>query len=168
VSHPQHFALLARYNAWINGRLYDVAAALSDEERKRDLKAFFRSVHGTLNHLLLADRFLLGRLRTLHGESPALAAAVLEQDFQPARELFADFATLRAERAVTDATIERWAGELTPAILERTLPDGRPFWRMAAHFFNHQTHHRGQVTTLLMQLGRDPGVTDLSGLPRGA
>jgi uncharacterized damage-inducible protein DinB len=168
MSHPEHFVLLARYNTWMNARLYDVAAALSDEERKRDLKAFFRSVHGTLNHLLLADRFLLGRLRTLHGESAALGAAALVDDFQPARELYGEFAMLREERGKTDATIERWAAELAPAVLARTLPDGRPFWRMAAHFFNHQTHHRGQVTTLLVQLGRDPGVTDLSALPHGA
>jgi uncharacterized damage-inducible protein DinB len=168
MSHPEHFVLLARYNRWMNGRLYEVAATLSDQERKRDLRAFFRSVHGTLNHLLLADRFLLGRLRTLHGESAALNEGALEPDFQPARELFADFATLRDERDRTDATIEQWTAELTAAVLARTLPDGRPFWRMAAHFFNHQTHHRGQVTTLLMQLGRDPGVTDLSALPRGA
>jgi uncharacterized damage-inducible protein DinB len=166
VSHPEHFRLLARYNTWMNARLYDLAGSLSDEERKRDLRAFFRSVHGTLNHLLVADRFLLGRLRTLHGESAALAAAALLDDFQPARELHADFAALRDERGKTDATIAAWAAELTPAVLARTLPNGRPFWAMAAHFFNHQTHHRGQVTTLLMQLGRDPGVTDLHGLPR--
>ena len=154
---------LAAYNRWMNERLYALCAGLPDEERKRDRGAFFRSIHGTLNHLLLGDRIWLGRFR---GEPFAVAS--LDQ------ELYADFAELRAERAHTDREIDAWAASLAPADFEGTLhfasfvnpaPRSLPFWVAATHFFNHQAHHRGQLTTLLMQAGADPGVTDLIWLP---
>ncbi|MFI5215871.1 MAG: DinB family protein [Candidatus Limnocylindria bacterium] len=147
----------------MNERLYALCADLSDEERKRDRQAFFRSIHGTLNHLLLTDRLWLGRFR----EKP-LSFARLDQ------ELYADFGALRRERGETDAAITSWVATLSDAQLAapftytsysnpklRTLP----LWLPVTHLFNHQTHHRGQLTTLLMQAGRDPGVTDLMWLP---
>jgi len=78
------------------------------------------------------------------------------------------FSELADEGRETDAAIQRWVAELTPEILESDLAYSRstgqsmvaPFWHVISHLFNHQTHHRGQVTTLLSQLGRDPGVTD--------
>ena len=154
---------LAAYNRWMNERLYALSAGLPDEERKRDRGAFFRSIHGTLNHLLLADRIWLGRFR-----GALFAVRSLDQ------ELYADFAELRAERERADGEIVAWAASLTPADFEGTLhytsfvnpaPRSVPFWVAATHFFNHQTHHRGQLTTLLMQAGVDPGVTDLIWLP---
>jgi uncharacterized damage-inducible protein DinB len=84
-------------------------------------------------------------------------------------ELYADFATLRAERGKTDDAIGAWAAKLTEKDLAGTLdytsivnpaPRSHPLWFSIAHFFNHQTHHRGQVTTLLFQRGIDPGITD--------
>jgi uncharacterized damage-inducible protein DinB len=163
------YRALARYNAWMNRSLYAVAATLSDEERTRDLGAFFRSVHGTLNHILLADRAWLGRFtepsrgRSLDAAGAPIVVRALGQ------ELYADFETLRRERAATDGTLAAWVATLTPAELAATFgyrtTDGQrcehPLWWAVTHFFNHQTHHRGQVTTLLKQLGRDPGVTDL-------
>ena len=166
-----HYQTMARYNRLMNEKLYAVASEVSDEERKRDLGAFFRSVHGTLNHLLLADRAWLGRLthdravfESLDAEGrPITLTGALDQ------ELYADFATLRRERARTDAAIGAFAERLTPERLAapftyRTRTGERcehPLWWAVSHFFNHQTHHRGQVTTLLFQLGHDPGVTDL-------
>jgi uncharacterized damage-inducible protein DinB len=94
-----------------------------------------------------------------------------------ADELYGDFAELRRERAVTDAAIERWASGLDPRQLAGTLkytslsnpaPREFPLWFAVAHFFNHQAHHRGQLTTLLFQRGIDPGVTDLLALPDAA
>ena len=154
---------LARYNRWMNERLYPLCAGLSDEERKRDRGAFFRSIHGTLNHLLLADRIWLGRFT-----GAPFAVTSLDQ------ELYADFAELRREREKTDGAIDVWAASLSAADLAGTLhytsivnpaPRSLPFWLATAHFFNHQTHHRGQLTTLLTQVGIDPGVTDLMWLP---
>jgi uncharacterized damage-inducible protein DinB len=154
---------MAAYNHWMNERLYALCAELSDEARKRDRGAFFRSIHGTLNHLLLGDRIWLARFR-----GAPFAAGSLDQ------ELYADFKVLRTEREQTDREIDGWAGALTPADFESTLrytslvnpaPRSYPFWVAATHFFNHQTHHRGQLTTLLHQAGVDPGVTDLIWLP---
>jgi uncharacterized damage-inducible protein DinB len=155
----------------MNDKLYAAAATLSDAERKRDRRAFFGSVHGTLNHLLLTDRAWLGRFT----RDPALATS-LDAAGQPIpytgrldQELYADFALLRRERARTDAAITTWVASLDAARLTAPLsyrtskgePHEHPLWWAVSHFFNHQTHHRGQVTTLLTQLGRDPGVTDL-------
>jgi uncharacterized damage-inducible protein DinB len=150
---------MARYNRWMNARLYESCARLTDEQRKRDQGAFFKSVHGTLNHLLLADRVWLGRF-----VGPPFTPKSL------ADELYADFDELRRERSKTDDAIDTWVATLTDEKLRSELrytsivnPAPRSIGMAVAvmHFFNHQTHHRGQLTTLLMQLGIDPGVTDL-------
>ena len=160
---PAAARTMAQYNRWMNERLYELCATLTDEQRKRDLRAFFRSVHGTLNHLLLGDKIWLARLT-----GKTFAVTSLSQ------ELYADFGELRAERRATDGAIVEWADALTENDFRRELsymsvvnprPRRYPFWFAVAHFFNHQTHHRGQLTTLLVQLGVDPGVTDLIWLP---
>jgi uncharacterized damage-inducible protein DinB len=162
----EQFRAMARYNRWMNERLYECCARLADAERKEDVRAFFKSIHGTLNHLLLADRVWMGRFLGRPFHAPSLA-----------HELYADFAELRSERAKTDEEIVAWAASLDDARLDGDLaytsmvkPAPRTIaMRLAvAHFFNHQTHHRGQLTTLLSQRGIDPGVTDLMGLPAEA
>ncbi len=154
---------LAAYSRWMNERLYELSATVPDAERKRNAGAFFKSIHGTLNHLLLGDRIWLGRF---FGEPFVVAS--LDQ------ELYADFAQLRLERRATDNVIARWAASLSDADLALDLtytsmvnPQLRrhPLWIGVTHFFNHQIHHRGQLTTLLSQRGIDPGVTDLIWLP---
>ncbi len=154
---------MASYNRWMNDRLYDCCARLSDAERKRDAGAFFKSIHGTLNHLLLGDRLWLGRFI-----GKPFAVKSLDE------ELYSDFAQLRAERTATDSAIVQWvaslseqslAGELSYTSVVNPKPRRYPLWFAVTHFFNHQTHHRGQLTTLLMQRGIDPGVTDLIWLP---
>lgn len=161
--------LMAAYNRWMNRRLYDAAARLDDAERKRDRGAFFGSIHGTLNHLLVADRLWLGRFRGEPYRPPSLD-----------HELHAELADLRREReAVDDAIVElvdglsaeRLGGWLAyETFLAPPGADGpvrKEIGLLAAlvHFFNHQTHHRGQVTDLLVQAGVDPGITDLLYLP---
>jgi uncharacterized damage-inducible protein DinB len=165
VNGPEWARTFAGYNRWMNERLYALCAELPDAERRRDRGAFFRSIHGTLNHLLLADRIWLGRFL---GRPFAVRSL--------SDELYADFAELRAERELSDREITAWAAGLSEADFAGTLhytsivdPAARtlPFSLAAAHFFNHQTHHRGQLATLMMQAGVDPGVTDLMWLPRG-
>ena len=157
---------MARYNRWMNSRLYECSARLTDAERKEDVGAFFKSIHGTLNHLLVGDGVWMGRF---HG--PVFVPASLAQ------ELHADFGELRLAREAMDRRILDWAANLTDAVLASELrytsivnpsPRTMPMWFAVTHFFNHQTHHRGQVTTLLMQRGIDPGVTDLMWLPEEA
>lgn len=159
----EHARLMARYNTWMNEKLYAACGTLSDEERKRDRGAFFGSIHATLNHLLLADSVWMGRFL----DKP-FAFRSLDQ------ELYAAFDELRAERATLDARIERWADGLTDAALDGKLTFTSALmkrsyapllWKIVAHFFNHQTHHRGQLTALLSQARVDYGVTDLFLLP---
>src|SRR5690242_10861724 len=165
----------ARYNAWFNAHLYVVSAALTEEERRRELGAFFGSVHRTLNHLILCDHIWLLRLQ------PDLAEAVpRDADGNALRPggldsvVYDDFGLLRRRRVELDATLQRWIASLGPADLDREMAykttQGvavrHPLWWAITHMFNHQTHHRGQVTTLLFQLGHDPGVTDLLAMLR--
>jgi uncharacterized damage-inducible protein DinB len=156
---------LANYSREMNLRLYACSATLTDEQRKRDVGAFFKSIHGTLNHLLLGDRVWMGRFI-----GKPFAVQSLGQ------ELYGDFAELRSERERTDAAIATWVNELTTDMLAGDLsytsistptPKRMPLWFVVTHFFNHGTHHRGQVTALLKQLGVDPGVTDLIAFPLG-
>ena len=154
-----HFKRFAAYNAWANARLYDAATALTDFERKRDLKAYFKSLHGTLNHILVADRIWMHRI-TGEGEAPGALDS----------ELFADFASLRAAREAEDARIADFVSRLNAADLDRTVAYVNTRGEAKAlqlsvilgHLFNHQTHHRGQAATLLRQLGvAEPPALDL-------
>ena len=152
------WAQYALYNRLANERLYAACADLADEERRRDLGAFFKSVHGTLNHLLLGDTIWMTRFEG--GVHPSTDLGAI---------LHAEFAKLRAVRATMDRRIERFFSDL-PADFERRtvryvnnagVDTEDPLSVILPHFFNHQTHHRAQVHTLLSQLGRDPPVLDL-------
>ena len=152
------WAQYARYNRLANETLYEACAALSDEERRRDLAAFFKSVHGTLNHLLLGDTIWMARFEG--GAHPSTGLDAI---------LFEEFAALREARAVMDRRIEAFFAQPPPGFLERSLryvnnagiASEDPVEVILPHFFNHQTHHRAQAHTLLSQLGRDPPVLDL-------
>ena len=173
-----HYRWMARYNAWFNERLYGSAEQLDDVARKADCGAFFGSIHNTLNHLVVADQIWLKRLRQSgveHGfGGPALAGAVLDLPDGHAlnQPLFNDWTHLRAKRQQLDAAISAWFAAMPadfPASTmrysnSRGVRRAHPTWQALSHFFNHQTHHRGQVTTLLKQAGVDPGVTDMIAL----
>ncbi|HEX5100410.1 MAG TPA: DinB family protein [Polyangiaceae bacterium] len=166
---PEFLKVLARYNSWMNDKLYRLAAKLSDEERRRDRGAFFKSIQGTFNHLLAADRIWLARFKNVPAPDGFIAPGIRSLD----QELYRDFSQLRRERAQTDAELSEWVAELTEERLAGPLVYQRsgqryedPLWWAATHVFNHQTHHRGQVTTLLTQSGTDPGVTDLVAMLR--
>lgn len=158
-----YYQLMAEYNQWINQSLYQVCAGLSDAQRKADRGAFFKSIHATLNHILWADRTWLTRFR-VH-DLPLLPMGT---------ELCADFDQLRTERAAMDATLLQWAATLREDWLRQpftftSIVDAKtrsgPAWIFVTQLFNHQTHHRGQVTTLIKQFGVDPGVTDIPWMP---
>ena len=171
----EHYRLTARYNRWMNERLYAAASGLSDAERKRDRGAFFGSLHNTLAHLVLADKVWLNRFAAQDKRFAALTPAVLAMPPFTGLDqvLFDDFEAMRAHRAEMDAAIEAWTAELAPDDVTRLMryatskgvPREHQAWYAFSHFFNHQTHHRGQATTLLMQAGVDPGVTDLIAMP---
>lgn len=152
------FQTMCSYNQWMNEKLYGVCETIPDATRKADKGAFFHSIHGTLNHLLLTDKVWLGRFKA----QPFLFRS-LDQ------ELYSSFAELRQERFQVDAELSDWINSLSDEQLaldfSYTNSQGQEatylLWHLVLHLFNHQTHHRGQLTTLLNQSGYDSGVTDL-------
>jgi uncharacterized damage-inducible protein DinB len=155
----QHFRMFAAYNRWANERLYAAAAELDDEEYRRDMRAFFSSLHGTLNHLLVTDRIWLHRF-TGQGDAPKALDAILHHRLED----------LRAARVAEDARIIDWINSLESADIAgrftyTTVSDMRTIsQRLApalAHLFNHQTHHRGQAHGILTALGKLAPTFDL-------
>ena len=155
----QHFGLLARYNQWATARLLDAVAALPDAEYRRDVGLFFRSIHGTLNHLLVGEHHLWF-VRFAEGTSPKMALdAELESDRARLdarlREGAARWAPLIASFAPG-----RWDGTLDYTTMRGTAAS-LPFAATLAHVFNHGTHHRGQITAALTGLGQPSPELDL-------
>lgn len=155
--------LMARYNHWMNSRLYPICAELGDEELHADRGLFFKSIYLTLNHIMYGDRAFYARFTG--GELP-------EQGIGD--ELYANFEELAAQRPIWDKTLYAWASNVDGAWLAESLTytskvDNKPrtaaHWLLVTHMFNHQTHHRGQVTTALSQLGVDMGSTDIPFMP---
>jgi len=141
------YQMFAGYNAWCNERLYAAAAAVPDADYRADRGAFFKSLHGTLNHLLVGDRIWMRRFTGV-GEVPASLDAILYDDFE----------ALRAARRSEDVLISRYIARLSDSALAGTLryrtvvrPQliEQPLAPALDHFFNHQTHHRGQAHALL-------------------
>ena len=169
-----NYRLLARYNRWMNQRLYAACEALGDDERKRQRGAFFGSIHHTLTHLVLADKMWLHRFASQETVFAALPAAglALPEGSDYSSDLHPDWQDLRQTRDMLDDSIEQWLGAMAPDFLISTMrytntkgvQRAHPAWQAMTQFFNHQTHHRGQTTTLLMQAGVDMGVTDLIAL----
>lgn len=167
---PESAALFADYNRWMNTRLYEAAAQLPADTIMADRGAFFGSIFGTLNHLCVADTIWLQRFAQhpagfsgLHAVNEWPTPASLRA---PQADNLPD---LRHRREALDDIIDRWVPSLSADALATPLAyrniAGSAFRRrlgaLLQHFFNHQTHHRGQVTTLLFQCGIDVGVTDL-------
>jgi uncharacterized damage-inducible protein DinB len=169
-----NYRFLAQYNRWFNGRLYEACEQLPDAERKRDRGAFFGSIHGTLNHLVWGDQLWLKRFAAQGVDFPSLGGRLLDMSDGAvhATVLYADWTALRMKRERLDAAIEAWVREMPAGFPLQTMRYANskgvkrehPAWKALTHFFNHQTHHRGQVTALLAQAGIDPGVTDLIAL----
>ena len=153
-----NFQMRARYNTLANGILYDACAGLSDVERRRERPAFFKSIHGTLNHIMVGDRIWMTRFEGEAAPSTSLDAILYE-----------DFADLRAAREAEDARIEAFMASLSLEFLAGGIRyvnnEGNryddPVPLLLTHLFNHQTHHRGQVHGLLSHAGVKTPVLDL-------
>lgn len=162
VAFCKHFA---RYNRWQNRCAYAAAVKLNDDTRRRNMGAFFKTIHATLNHLLVGDRLWLDRF-----EGVPTAITSLDE------ELYRDFDELTRQREYLDDRIDRFITTLTAEKIASSLTFRRlsgdrselsmPLEICLMQLFNHQTHHRGQLSTLLMQCGVDVGVTDLPMLPK--
>lgn len=154
-----HFEMMADYNAWANRRLYDAALELSDEEFHRDCGAFFRSMYGTVNHLFVADVIWMSRFRG--DPNPPWGLDHIAQT---------RLSDLHARRKSLDSDIigfvgslsdKRLAGEITYRTVTGPKQVTQTLSAALAHFFNHQTHHRGQCHALLTRLAGEAPPFDL-------
>lgn len=162
--------MMAEYNRWMNERMYEAAATLDAEALSANKGAFFGSILGTLNHIAVADTIWLHRFAQHEASFSSLSAlSEFPQPSSLSQSLAPGLGALCGYRRELDALIERWAAELTPEHLSANIAyanmagvrSSRNFRALLQHFFNHQTHHRGQASTLLFQSGVDVGVTDL-------
>lgn len=170
VSLLDQFRLFADYNRLMNERLYAAVALLPDEELRRDRGAFFKSVLGTLNHLLVGDVIWLKRFAGHPSSGDVLAdVSALRRPGSLDAILHHDFAALAAQRKRMDEILVEWIhvlseSDLADSITYRNMAGERfekSYGSLISHLFLHQVHHRGQVTTLLSQAGVDFGETDL-------
>ena len=154
----EHFRILARYNKIANERLYASCAQLSIAELTSPSQSSFGSIHGLLNHVLLGDRIWLARFEGGGAVTPPLNTILYEK-----------FDALRTARVETDNQIMTFFEEADADLMGRSFPyinnQGKPYVEQAgvamAHFFNHQTHHRGQIHALVSQSGQTPPSLDL-------
>ncbi len=158
---PGYVRVMAQYNTEMNRRLYAAAARLPDAARREEGGAFWHSIHGTLTHLLWGDSMWMSRFDGWRKPDVPIGGS---------DTMVADFATLRSLREAADARIEDWAARVTDAWLaddlvwysgaaQKEMRRGRA--GLVVHFFNHQTHHRGQAHALITRAGEATGDTDL-------
>ena len=161
-----HFEMFAAYNRWANRTVYAAARELGDLERNRNQGAFFGSMTGTLNHLLCADRIWMKRF-TGQGDAPTALDTILHPNFDG----------LEKARVVEDERIIDWIGTLAEDRLAANfsyvpITNPQPVTQRLAsalsHFFNHQTHHRGQCHMILTSLGRPSITLDMVAFQRSA
>ncbi|MDN4501620.1 DinB family protein [Alteromonadaceae bacterium BrNp21-10] len=165
-----NFKLMAEYNRAMNRNVYHAASTLTPLELSKNQSAFFGSIINTLNHILVGDTIWLQRFAHHTTAFPSLDYVLgLLTPATLDTVLYTDFAELKAKREKMDDVIVSFILELTNDVVAepllytntRGLDFKKNFGHVLQHFFNHQTHHRGQVSTLLYQQGIDVGVTDL-------
>ncbi|SFM70789.1 DinB family protein [Marinobacter zhejiangensis] len=165
-----HFELLATYNQWMNSKVYETAGQLSATDLAKHRGAFFGSILGTLNHILVGDTIWLKRFATHPSCLNSLReVADLQNPTNLSQILFDDLGSLFKQRLWLDRQVVNWIAQLSEGDLDfilsyhntKGIPANKRYSSLMLHFFNHQTHHRGQVSTLLSQAGVDIGVTDL-------
>lgn len=164
------FKLFAEYNKLMNQRIIESAGRLTEEELKSDRGAFFKSVLGTLNHILVADIIWLKRFRSHPASEKALEyLSTLDHPESLDTILFDDLMSLKEEREKIDEILINWIAGLSEGDIEDYLsyqkmagkPQKKLVESLVSHLFLHQVHHRGQATTLISQSGVDFGETDI-------
>ena len=142
---------LAAYNRWANARVLDAAAALNAEDLGRDLRASFRSLQGTLIHIVWGEQGWLHLWQ--HG-------VFLRE---PADGDYPDIESLRGAWSRHETAYAAYLAGLTQADLDSPRAveaNTYPLGELVQHILNHSTYHRGQAALLLRQLGQEPPPTD--------
>lgn len=164
---PAYVHMMARYNAWENKQLMDILNEMPVSELLLDRGAFFGSIMGTVNHLLWGDMLWLSRFDPTTPPPQCTPGDAIT--------MYSTFAAWQAQRMSTDVLITRWADGVKPEALNGDMDwysgamkqdFSRPISTCIIHFFNHQTHHRGQVHAMLTATGQDAPVSDLIFMPK--
>jgi uncharacterized damage-inducible protein DinB len=159
----EYCRVMTDYNAWMNERLYALCGSIDDADRRSDRGAFFGSIHRTLNHVMYSDLAFMSRFTGDPAVVPELGVDIHD-----------DYDELWRSRSSLDKRLCEWSSILAASWLAEDLTytskvDGIirtvPRWVLVAHMLNHQTHHRGQITTILSQMGLDVGTTDIPFMP---
>lgn len=173
MSLKKHMQLMAQYNQWMNQKLYDAAAGMNEVDLKKPRGAFFGSIFATLNHIAVADTIWLKRLSLMFPEPGNLTETRnLRQIEFLEMQLFDDLNDLLKYRIQLDQLLIKLSDKVDVDALQTRIsytdikgnPHTKEFFSLLMHVFNHQTHHRGQITTMLSQANIDIGVTDLNAL----
>jgi len=167
-----HVRRMAEYNHWMNEKLYRALEELPEAALSANMGAFFGSLLGTLNHLLIGDLLWMKRLAELPEPGVLAALRIRPAPLALNSWLSHSLTGCLAERRTLDRMLLDWCASLSEAELDQALSyrnyrgvaATKPLFPVLMHLFNHQTHHRGQLSTLMSQLGLDPGVTDLIAL----
>lgn len=173
MSITKHVQRMAQYNQWMNQKLYDAASRITDAELKQERGAFFGSIFATLNHIAVADTIWLTRLRSVFPTQWNLMGIDNLQTIQALdTPLFDQLSELRQYREQIDQLLLQVSEKIDEQLLAMPLhyndiqgnPHTKEMFSLLMHVFNHQTHHRGQITTMLSQANIDVGVTDLNAI----
>ena len=164
----ERYTVLARHNQRMNTRLFSLALSLDAPCQVEEKGAFFGSIFGTLNHILFGNHFLLTRVRALINRPSPLDAIPPQWDFQPDKQYGASVTELAAICADIDQAVCDFVSTLDERDLSQATDDDIPLWALLDQLFQHQTHHRGQATTLLSQFGLEyPSFADVIGTLQG-
>lgn len=164
---PSYVQTLSRYNTWQNNQVLDVVKVVDQSVLDQNRAAFFGSLQGTLSHLLWGDLLWMSRFDANSTQPPASPTT--------SAQAFVTKEDWALERLACDQRIMDWAnglgqaeldGDLTWTYSFETRQVSKPMWFAVTHFFNHQTHHRGQIHAMLTSAGLDAPVSDLSYLPK--
>jgi len=168
-------SLLARYNSWMNKRLMERADVMGSARIEVDQQAYFSSIFGSFQHIMVGDLVWL----RCYGVTPAFASLATSLVHFPEptalnAPLYKTWAEFKEARLELDQLVSEWIQSLDDHSLQTSIHYAsikgikawQPLWILLTHLFNHQTHHRGQITTLMMQQGYDPGVTDMVAMLR--
>ena len=162
---PEYCRVMARYNAWQNAAIWDLVEDMTPADLDKDRGSFFSSIRATLNHVLWADQLWISRFAGGDGPTTSIAQSV---------DHTATIGDWWAARFRTDGRVRLWSEDLSALDLVGELEwfsgaVGRaihkPVGQCIAHFFNHQTHHRGQIHAMLTAAGMKPDDTDLVFMP---
>ena len=153
-----NFQLLANFNTWANTKIFSSCKKLDDTEYKKDRKAFFSSIHGTLNHLLVVDRAYIFRIEGKNHDLKSLDQILYENLFQ------LEEARIKEDKRLVDLVNNLSKESINKEITYKGFETGNQTYTInlvLITLFNHQTHHRGQIHNMLSQAGIKPPQIDI-------